>query len=295
MASRYEVILKVVETGSFTKAGEALGYSQSAISQTVKAVETWLGTKLFDRKGEPLALTSDGKTFLPYFQNIVQAQKALERKQAEMQGLLHSHIRIGIFTSVGRTLLAPLVKQFSEQYQAVRFDLSQGEYDSIRKELLQGQIDLGFMDEQSAQGLAFEKVYRDTMVAVLPKDSPLGMKKEVSLKELAPLPFIELDEGRRSHAIEAFHSLGIEPNKVCKVYDDYTILSMIRQGVGYSILYSLVVNGYDDNLVVRPVKEKLSRSVVLAFAEEETMPIASLKFLSYARKRLPSLVRELGL
>ncbi|MDD7200798.1 MAG: LysR family transcriptional regulator [Sphaerochaetaceae bacterium] len=295
MTSRYDLFLKVVELGSFTKAGATLHYSQSAISQAVKALEERLGTRLLDRSKEPMALTADGQAYLPYFLGIVQAERALERKEDEMRGLLDAHVRLGIFTSVGRTLLPPLLYEFKERYPGVRFDLSQGEYDSIRSQLVSAQIDLGFLNEQGAGELGFERVYRDRMVVVLSRESPLAAKEMVSLKELATEPYIELDEGRRSVAVEGFHALGLEPRYACKVYDDYTILSMVRQGLGYSILYSLAVTGADKDVAVRPITEKLERSIVLAYTNEATLPLAARRFLEFARLRLPSLVRSLGL
>lgn len=295
MTSHYDIFLKVVELGSFTKAGGALHYSQSAISQAVKALEEDLETRLLDRSKEPLALTADGKAYLPYLQSIVQAERALERKQDEMRGLLDAHIRLGIFTSVGRNLLPPLLYEFRQRYPGVHFDLSQGEYDSIRSQLLAAQIDLGFLNEQGAGDLGFERVYRDRMVAVLSRESPLAAKETVSLRDLAGEPFIELDEGTRSVAVEGFHALGLEPRYACKVYDDYTILSLVRQGLGYSILYSLAVTGADKEVVVRPIRETLERSIVLAYTNEATLPLAARRFLEFARARLPSLVKTLEL
>lgn len=295
MTSRYDIFLTVVELGSFTKAGAKLHYSQSAISQAVKALEESLETRLLDRGKEPMALTADGQAYLPYFQSIVQAERALERKQDEMRGLLDAHVRLGIFTSVGRNLLPPLLYEFKQRYPSVRFVLSQGEYDSIRNQLLSAQIDLGFLNEQGVGELGFERVYRDRMVAVLSRESPLAAKETVSLTDLAGEPFIELDEGTRSVAVEGFRALGLEPRYACKVYDDYTILSMVRQGLGYSILYSLAVSGADKDVAVRPIKEKLERSIVLAYTNEETLPLAARRFLAFARFRLPSLVRTLGL
>ena len=295
MTSRYDIFLTVVELGSFTKAGAKLHYSQSAISQAVKALEESLETRLLDRGKEPMALTADGQAYLPYFQSIVQAERALERKQDEMRGLLDAHVRLGIFTSVGRNLLPPLLYEFKQRYPSVRFVLSQGEYDSIRNQLLSAQIDLGFLNEQGVGELGFERVYRDRMVAVLSRESPLAAKETVSLTDLAGEPFIELDEGTRSVAVEGFRALGLEPRYACKVYDDYTILSMVRQGLGYSILYSLAVTGADKDVAVRPIKEKLERSIVLAYTNEDTLPLAARRFLAFARFRLPSLVRTLGL
>ena len=65
MISRYGIFCKIIENGSFTKTAELLGYSQSAVSQTVKALEQETGTTLIDRRKDGTLLTADGAAFLP--------------------------------------------------------------------------------------------------------------------------------------------------------------------------------------------------------------------------------------
>ena len=74
MISRYGIFCKIIETGSFTKTAELLGYSQSAVSQTIKALEQETGTTLINRRKDGTLLTVDGAAYLPYFQQIYQAE-----------------------------------------------------------------------------------------------------------------------------------------------------------------------------------------------------------------------------
>ncbi len=85
MISKYGIFCKVVESGSFTRVAEQLGYSQSAVSQTVKTLEQELGTVLIDRRRDGMVLTSDGRDYYAYFQAIVGAENALDKKHMEMQ------------------------------------------------------------------------------------------------------------------------------------------------------------------------------------------------------------------
>ena len=86
MISRYEIFCKVMENGSFTKTAEELGYSQSAVSQAVRTLEQETETVLIDRKKDGIGLTADGEQYLPYFQQIYQAEKNLERKRRGNEG-----------------------------------------------------------------------------------------------------------------------------------------------------------------------------------------------------------------
>ena len=89
---------------SFTRTAEKLGYSQSAVSQAVRALELETETVLIDRRKDGIALTPDGEQYLPYFQQIHQAEQNLKRKeeQERWKGLKNSVVRIGTFTSVSR-------------------------------------------------------------------------------------------------------------------------------------------------------------------------------------------------
>ncbi len=290
MLTRFEIFCRVVDAGSFTRAAEQLGYSQSAVSQTVRALEEELSTALLSRGKGGVSLTADGTAYLPYFRAICAADEALARKQQEMLGLEKSVIRIGTFTSVSRNLLPPLMHRFKALYPGVQFELLQGEYTGISRWLREGGIDLGFLGVPAAEGLCCRPLYRDKMAAVLPPEHPLAAQKCVSLAELAAEPFILLDEGEYSLPLEAFARAGLTPRLAYKVYDDYSILAMVRQGLGVSILFRLVVSGFSEGLALRPVSEPLERTVALAWREWDTLPLAARRFADFVLKHAPEVL-----
>ncbi len=77
MASRYQIVCMVVDRGSLKGAADELGYTQSAVSQAVKALERELGTTLIERGKQGVSLTRDGKQYLPYLRQIVTAEAEL--------------------------------------------------------------------------------------------------------------------------------------------------------------------------------------------------------------------------
>ena len=286
MLSRYGIFYKVIELGSFTKAGRQLGYSQSAVSQTIKSLEKELGILLIDRKKDGIQLTSDGKQFFPYIQSVYQAEQSLHQKKLEMQGLLDSTIRIGTFTSVSRNLLPRLMKEFKKEYPAVNFVLQQGEYTSIPGWVKAGTIDFGFVNADAVSKIDGRVLYKDEMVAVLPKGHALARCKEISLRQLSEEPFILLDEGEYSVPMYAFEQENLKPNIEYKVYDDYSILAMVRQGLGISIMYRLVLDGFEDGLEIRPILECPERKVGLVWDKWETMSVASRRFAEFIIEHL---------
>ena len=281
MISRYGIFCRVVEQGSFTRAAEELGYSQSAVSQNVRALEQETGVTLLSRRKDGVQLTQDGQEFYPYIQSIFQAEQALERKRQETMGLQNSLIRIGTFTSVSRNLLPPMMKRFKEKYPDVRFVLRQGEYTSIPQWIRQGEIDFGFVNQDAVEGMETRLLYEDHMLAVLPQGHRLEKKSSLTLQDISTEPLILLDEGEHSVLMDAFHSAGLTPNLAYEVYDDYSILSMVRQDLGISVLYEKVVAGFEQGLSLRPIQESPRRRVALSWLSWDTMPYAARRFAEF--------------
>ncbi len=293
MDSRYQIFLQAVRARSFTRAAEKLGYTQSAVSQAVRSLENELGTVLITRSHDGIALTRDGEAYLPYIEAIVAGENALRAKTREMQGLTKSLIRIGTFTSISRNLLPALIQSFLAEYPDVRFELRQGEYTSINADILSGRLDFGFVSPEFVSGLETEVVYTDTMMAVLPPASPLAAQGTVSLRQLAGFPYILLDEGEYSVALEAFSRIGLTPDVRFKVTDDYSILAMVRQNMGYSLVYRLTLAGFSEGVAVIPVREPVQRTIAMGWRNYETLPLAAKRFIGHIRAHAPELLAHL--
>ena len=279
--NRYEVFVKVVECGSFTAAAAELNYTQSAVSQLVHTLEQELSAVLLLRSKNGVKLTADGHAYYPYICAICNAHRELAEKHREMQGLTGGRICIGTFTSVSRNWLPGLMKRFKEQYPAVQFELFQGEYTNIAQWIREGRVDFGFVNPEAVAGLETLPLYRDEMVAVLPPQHPLAKRATVPLAELAAYPNILLDEGEWSAPLTAYARAGLTPDIQYRVYDDYSILAMVAQGLGVSILYRMVVQGEARGCEIRPVCPAVERTVAVACKNRRTLPVASRHFLHF--------------
>lgn len=290
--SKYHIFCRVVDLGSFTKAADELGYTQSAVSQIVRSLESDLGTVLLERRRDGIRLTSDGMQYLPFLRSLSGAELALQEKQKEMDGLENSTILIDTFTSVSRNILPPLMSAFREMYPGIHFVLRQGDYASIRDDLRASRVDLGFIspgsdDPEAFADLQMQKLYDDEMVAVLPPDHPLASSETVSLKDLSRETFILLDEGiEYNTALEGFRRAGLVPNLGYEVYDDYTIMAMIRQSLGVSLLFRRVVRGFSEGVVIRDLDKPLTRPVYLAWRNRDTLPISAKRFADYILEQI---------
>ena len=286
MTSKYEIFSTVVECGGFTEAARQLNYSQSAVSQAVRTLEQELGVRLISRERHRLTLTKDGKTYLPYIREITAAERRLEQKQAEMRNLDNCVIRLGTFTSVSQTYLPQRIRVFNGRYPGARFSMYQGGYDDIAQWVDTGEADLGFISLDAITPANYKMLYRDRMVAVLPLEHPLAGAEEVTLAQLAREPLLMLDEGKYSAAMQAFQAHGLTPDVRCQVCDDYTILAMVRQGLGNSILYELVTRNFGNQVALVPIREAPQRRVALIWKNWDTLPFAAREFAGFLMAEL---------
>lgn len=289
--TKYDIFFKVLETRNFSNAAKELGYSQSAISQAIKSLESELETTLLIRKKDGIFLSSDGKKYLPYLKSIQSSFEKLRIQHDEMKGLNQTVLRIGTFTSVSRHLLPSLMEAFMQIYPHIQFELYQGEYTSIEQQLIDGNLDLGFTCIDAIQQVQYEALYNDEMFALVPKNHDLARHKSLHMEQIAQYPFIQLDEGDYSLPVKTFEDLHLLVQIQHKVYDDFTILAMIRQNLGISILYQNALSEYDD-LCMIPIQESLIRHVGIAYNNYETLSYASKTFLHFILTKTPEILKD---
>lgn len=279
--NRYRALLKVVEVGNYTHAAEILGYTQPALSQMIASLEREIGITLLYRSRYGVRLTPEGERLLPTIQKTVQQYDDLRRMEDEIRGLDSGIVRIGTVSSVSCHWLPGIIRKFWAKYPHVQLVLHQGDYTSICDWVQTGMVDFGFVNPAAARGLETQTLQTDPFVAVLPKDHPLAQNPSVSLQELAAEPYLLLEEGRYSEPLEAFRKAGVTPNVRLTMHDDYSILSMVEQGLGYSLLAELVLQKTAYDVAVRPVDEPILRTMALVMKDKRGLSAAAKTFIQF--------------
>ncbi|WFO88527.1 LysR family transcriptional regulator [Bacillus velezensis] len=279
--NRYIAVQKIVELGSFTKAAEALGYTQSAMSQMIASLEEELSIKILNRSRVGVKLTVEGKELYPFIQKTISQYQALQEKANEIKGLESGTIRIGTISSISCHWLPRLINDFQTIYPNVQFLLHQGDYKTIPEWVRAGYLDFGFINPDAVTGLKTHFLKEGELKAVLPVDHVLAKQKFVTLNELSEEPFLLLEGGTLSEPLEAFHKNGLEPNVRICLHDDYSILSMIETGLGVSILPELVLRRIGYEVAILPINPPVTRKIGLVIKDKKTLPISSKIFIDH--------------
>ena len=276
---RYVALLKVIEIGSFTKAAELLGYTQPALSQRVASLERELSIKILYRSRYGIRLTPEGQRLYPSIQNSVLQYEAMRRTADEIRGLNSGVVRIGTVSSVSCHWLPGVIRAFWQEHPNIQIVLHQGDYTSIPEWVRTGAVDFGFVNPHAVKGMETTIIKSGEFRAVLPKNHPLAGKKSLVLEDFAEEPFLLLEEGAYSEPLEAFRAAGIAPNIRLRVHDDYSILSMVEQGLGVSILTELVLHKTSYDVVALPIEPAIIRTMGIVTKDKNALPLASKAFL----------------
>lgn len=287
--NRYLALQKIIEAGSFTKAAEALGYTQSSISQMIASLENELGMKLLTRSRTGVRLTIEGAELYPFIERSIIQYRAMQEKANEIKGLETGIIRVGTISSITCHWMPGLIKGFQEIYPHVQFLFHQGDYTLIPEWIKTGAVDFGFITPAAVTDLNTIPIKDGEMLAVLPKNHPLAHNKRVSLKELTEEPFILLEEGHFSEPVNAFHAAGLTPNIKYTIHDDYAIMTMVEAGLGISILAELMLRRTNFDIVCLPVDPPVYRSLAIGYKDKDSMPIASKYFIDYLMEHIDDL------
>lgn len=279
--NRYIALQKIIELGGFTKAANALGYTQSSISQMIASLENELGIRLLTRSRHGVRLTIEGAELYPMIERLIYQYRTVQEKASEIKGIDTGVIRIGTISSVTCHWMPQLINGFKETHSNVQFLFHQGDYTLIPEWIASGQIDFGFVNPLAGTDLKTRTIKSGEMLAVLPKRHPLAKKKKLHLRDLADEPYIQLEEGRYSEPLAAFEAAGIKPNIQYTIHDDYAIMTMVEAGLGVSILAELVLRRTHYEIVCLPFDPPITRTLAVGYKNLDSLPIASKYFIDY--------------
>ena len=173
-------------------------------------------------------------------------------------------------------------------HSGIRFELYQGLYYEIEDWVREGVVDFGFTDMLRTIPFPCEPIYQDTMLAVLPEGHPLGENIFIQVDELAAEPFILLEEGRGGGCIRDLLTRHPQINVQYRVADDYTILNLVENNLGVSILPEAVLRRSGRRVIARRLSPELQRTVGVVYKQKTGLSTAGQMFLSELKASIPN-------
>jgi DNA-binding transcriptional LysR family regulator len=274
-----KVFQAAVKSGGFTRASEELHLSQSTVSEHIRQLEQEFGCPLFLRVGKRALVTEAGQVLLQYAERMFRDMRNAEMAMREIGDLKRGTVRLGVGPTTLTYRLPLALRDYIRRFPDIELVVLAGTTEFLMEALREHQLDVAIVMSASAQtGLTFSPLGIEELVIVLDRAHPLAKKQNVEPSDLAGLRFILYGKHSAMQNLinRYFESLGIAPRITMEVENNEAIKSLVRVGLGASILPLCALTGKNDkDLRVLRVRDRpLQRQLYLASLDAEVLPNA---------------------
>ncbi|WP_447556143.1 LysR family transcriptional regulator [Vreelandella sp. EE22] len=236
-----QAFLAVAETQSFSRAAEQLYLTQPAVSKRIAALETQVGTRLFDRIGRRIALTEAGHLLEPQAQRILHAVEDSRRALNNLSGQVGGRLTLATSHHIGLHRLPPILKRYTQQHPDVALDLHFQDSELAYQGVLNGTLEIAVVTlaPTPLEHLKAVELWRDRLCFACAPDHPLRhYPQPLTLDTLCNFTCVMpgLKTFTRALIQQRFASAGLSLNVSMATNYLETLKMMCSVGLGWSVL-----------------------------------------------------------
>ncbi|MFE7773692.1 LysR family transcriptional regulator [Streptomyces sp. NPDC057445] len=286
---RMQVLRAVVTTGSVTAAAGRLGYTPSAISQQVAALEKEAGTALLERVGRGVRPTAAGLLLTEHAAAISRQVNEAETALADLREGRTGRLSVRYFATVGAPLVAPALAGLRRDHPGVQVDLKLIDPDDPLPEVEEGRADVALVVRPHGPpggGVRLEHLLDDPYRAVLPKGHPLAARRNLDLSELADERWVgsERPGPCLDAVLDACAAAGFSPQFVVDSEDYATAQGFVAAGLGIALIPLIGLRTQHPGVIVRKVRRPEPVRAIHAAVRESAPARPALRVLLEALK-----------
>jgi DNA-binding transcriptional LysR family regulator len=286
---RYLAALEAIEaTGSFGGAADELGYTQSAISHQIAALERLVGQPLIDRPGgrRPVGLTPAGSLLLSHAEPVLARMRIAH---TQLEGLTEGGartVRVGTFQSVGVRILPAAASRLAKSHPDLHLEIHERPDVNALVELVRrGSVDITFCGLPLPDGpFATEELMDDPYLLLVPADSPFR-GTPVPLEALGGMALVGCGRCVAEERVESYlRGLGVDLTYVAEAEDNAIIQAMVAERGGAALMTELSIDHDDPRTTSVRLRDWLPpRRIALAWHHDQGSPLALEAFVAAVR------------
>ena len=279
---KLEALVVSVELGSFTRAAEQLGYTQSGLTHMMNSLEKDIGFTVLVRGRSGVQLTPAGQRIFPLVQECLAGSAALEREISLINSHKEDSVRVAAYESLARHWLPEVIQQFRREHPDVTVDIQMGSVDEVYRWVLEDRVDMCFASRQDYNTLDWTPLRDDELLAILPPDYPDG-DNAFPIEFFNGQEFLMPSMGFDKDILRVLNEHGVAPLIRTTQVSDSAVISMVEHGLGVSVLSRLVLRGRQNSVRALPLLPQAFRKLgIAARPRKELRPIVR-KFITQSR------------
>jgi DNA-binding transcriptional LysR family regulator len=257
----------VAETLSFRQAAETLHMSQPPLSRAIRQMEGRLGTPLFERSTQRVALTSAGQRLLPLARQILRLMG--EAQEAVLADRVPARVRIGVTSAVESAWFQKVARNI--EAAGVVPVVSNDASPRLVRLLSRARLDAAFIALPTfAPGLEVDVLEKQPLIAALPAGHRLARRRKISLGDLSADPLFWFRRARQpaffDHCRAVFERHGYVPALLEEPEDHHVLLAAVASGRGVALLPASFASIRRDGVIYKPLREGAELHVGMGLA-----------------------------
>ncbi len=282
--ARLRAFVETADKGSVKAAADSLGYTPSAISQLITALEKELGITLFTRSQKGMKLTAEGREMLPLVRSYLTHEEEIYTFAAELKGVMRGKLVIATYPSIATTWLPEIVRSFKNDYPGIQISIMESIKSDIFRHFEQNEADLAFLAYSEPMPYEWIPLSTSNVIAAVPEGHRLADLKAFPIKECENEDFILGSWGKEMEILEILERNDVHPEIKYTTYDTPASLAMVRMGLGVSFVNELSAQFWNEHLVKMPLDPPQTITLGAALPSKDHMTGAAKRFLSYTLK-----------
>ena len=289
----YRIFREVAEAGNISVAAKNLYIPQSAVSQSVKQLETELQVRLFSRSPRGVTLTGEGQLLYDYVRSALTLLQTGEDKLSQTRELLMGNLVIGASDTVTSWFLTPYLEAFHREYPGIRLKITSGRSQKVLSLLKSGAVDIAFASSPADPGNLNTWPCFDThAIFVAGSGYDCDFHHIYSLEEIAAFPLILLERKASSRLFleDYFLQNGLKLNPEIELSSRGLLVSLAKIGLGVAGVTREFVQKYLDSGEIRELQTSFSipsRTVDMCTLRDVTPTAAAERFMNLIQSGLP--------
>ncbi|HEY1847197.1 MAG TPA: LysR family transcriptional regulator [Buttiauxella sp.] len=273
------IFVAVALAGSFSRAGERIGLSQSAVSHSVKELENEVGVKLLDRTTREVVLTEAGEQLAGRLEHLLEELNSTLLDARSVGHQLSGTVRVAASQTISAHLMPQSIAAAALAFPSIRFVLHDRPQQWVLQSIRQGEVDFGIViDPVQASDLDCEAVLSEPFLLLCRSDHPLAEKKSVPWQSLQGENLVLQDyaSGSRPLIDDALVRQGIKPNIVQQIGHPATLFPMVEARIGISVLPALALPLPEGRpLIVKRLTPVVERQLMLVRRKNRSLSRAA--------------------
>jgi len=253
---RLRVLRAVVADGSIQGAAASLGYTPSAISQHLTALQKETGLRLLQRSGRGIEPTVAGRAVAAEAARIFERLADLESLVADLRAGRVGALSVSYFASAGAVWIPPVLATIAREFPRLRLDLRLIELLAADSGAPDVEIAVDGAESGGIAGYQVHPLLTELYLAVVPVTSALAHRTQVDLAELREEAWVDNDVARgpcRQAVLDACSTVGFSPAFHIETQDYPTSIRFVAEGMGITVIPRLGLDALPDSVVAVPI------------------------------------------